>query len=144
MATAKKTAAPSERARAVRTPTDRPRKQPKAAVEDIPLPFDEDDILDIRSEELSEPDLVEVFRLDGKPYYVDRNIGAGVGLKILRSMKRQGEESAVATTLEELLGEQQFDELCNFRGLTPKNFAQILMRCSQVIFGNEESGPKAR
>jgi len=140
---AKKTASSSERARTVRTPTDRPRKQPKAAVEDIPLPFDEDDVLDIRSDNLSEPDLVEVFRLDGKPYYVDRNIGAGVGLKILRSLNNQGEESAVATTLEELLGDQQFDDLCNFRGLTPKHFAQILLRCNQVVFGNETSGPKA-
>lgn len=145
MATAKKTAdTPSTRARATKAPTDRPRKK-AAPVQDIPLPFDEDEVLDINpTEEELEPDLVEVFRLRGKPFYVDRNLGAGVGLKILRSLKNQGEESAVATLLEELLGEEQFDELANFRGLTTKHFAQILLRCNQVVYGNETSGPKAR
>lgn len=138
MATAaKKTVAP----RPPRQPTDRPRKK-VAPVVDIPMP--EMEVLDLRSEDMDvEPDLVEVFRLDGKPYYVDRNIGSGVALRMLKELRHNGENSAVAVMLEELLGEEAFDDLSKFRGLTPANFAQVLLQCQRAIFGDQMSGPKA-
>lgn len=133
--TARKTPAP-------RQPTDRPRKTVKKPVEDIPLPELEE--LDFRSEDMDiEPDLVEVFKLDGKPYYVDRNVGAGVAMRMLKALRKQGQESAVATMLEELLGEQAYDDLANFRGLKPKHFAQVLLQCQRVILGDDTTGPKA-
>lgn len=102
------------------------------------------EVLDFRTEDMdTEPDMVEVFRLDGKPYYVDRNIGAGIALRMLGSLKRQGQEAAVATMLMELLGEEAFDDLSHFRGIKPKHFAQVLMQCTRVILGDEEEGPKA-
>lgn len=144
MATAaKKTAtAPSSRARTVKAPTDRPRKRAAAPVEDVPMP--ELDVLDLRSEDLdTEPDLVEVFRLDGRPYYVDRNIGAGVALRMLKALRHGSQESAVAVMLEEMLGEQAFDDLSKFRGIRPKHFAQVMAQCVRAVLGDDQTGPKA-
>ena len=142
MATAaKKTAAPSDRARAIRPTTDRPRKR-VAQVEDLPMP--EIDVLDLRSEDMVvEPDPVEIFRLDGKPYYIDRNLGAGISLRMLRTLRHESENAAVAAMLEELLGEEAFDDLANFRGITTKHLAQILLSCQKAILGDDQTGPKA-
>lgn len=141
MAVAAKKTAEFSRARAVKAPTDRPRRK-AAPVEDIDMP--EIEVLDLDAEEIDEePDLVEIFRLNGKSYYVDRNVGAGTAIRMLKSLKTQGQESAVATMLEELLGEEAFDALANHRGLKPKHFAQVLLSCTRAILGDEFSGPKA-
>lgn len=130
------------RTRPAKTPTDRPRKRASTPVDDIPMP--ELGVLDLRSDEMdTEPDLVEVFRLDGRPYYVDRNVGAGVALRMLKALRHQGQESAVAAMLEEMLGEEAFDDLANFRGIKAKHLAQVLLQIQRAILGDENSGPKA-
>lgn len=138
MATAvKKTAAPKR-------PTDRPRKAvARKPVQDIPMP--DVDVLDLHSEDATEdePDLVEIFRLDGKPYYFDRNIGVGVSLRMLKALRTEGENAAVSTMLFELLGEQALDDLAKFPGVRPKHLAQILLACQKAVLGDENTGPKA-
>lgn len=139
--TAKKTA-PSARARATKPPTDRPRKK-AAPVEDIQLP--EIDVLDLDAEETEdeEPDMVEIFRLHGKSYYFDRNVGAGVSLRLLKTLRTEGENAAVGAMLIELLGDEAFDALANHRGIKPKHLAQVLLACNKAIFGDDATGPKA-
>jgi len=142
--TAKKTAtSPSSRARATRPPTDRPRKK-AAPVEDIQMP--EVEVLDLDAEgtdEDDEPDLVEIFRLDGKSHYIDRNIGVGVSLRLLKTLRAEGENAAVGAMLIELLGEESYDALANHRGVKPRHLAQVLLACNKAIFGDDQSGPKA-
>jgi len=143
--TAKKTAtSPSSRARTVKAPTDRPRARKKAAaVEDIPMP--EIDVLDLDAEDLEEgePDFVEIFRLGGKSYYIDRNIGAGAALRMLKTINTSGENAAVGAMLMELLGEEAFDALANHRGIKPQHLAQVLLSCQKAILGDDKTGPKA-
>ena len=143
--TVKKTAsAPSTRARAVKVPTDRPRPRKKAApIEDIPMP--EVEVLDLDAEDLDEdePDLVEIFRLNGKVYHIDRNIGAGVALRMLKTIRTEGENAAVGAMLLELLGEEAFDALANQRGIKSRHLAQVLLACQKAILGDDLSGPKA-
>ena len=117
-----------------------PRKKP---IEDIPMP--EIEVLELNSAdmEVDEPDWVEIFRLDGKPYHIDRNVGAGMSLRVIKALRKGGEESAVATVLMELLGEEGFDALANFRGIRARHLAQVLMSCNKAILGDREAGPKA-
>lgn len=144
MATAKKTTVSrtttTRRAPAKKTTARRPASKP---VGDIEMP--EIDVLDLRSEDADElePDLVEIFRLDGTPYFIDRNIGAGVALRVLKSIKTEGENAAVATMLTEMLGDEAFDALANFKGITPKHLQQVLVACQKAILGDAASGPKA-
>lgn len=143
--TAKKTAAsPSSRARAVKPPTDRPRARKKVApVEDIPMP--DIDVLDLDAElpEEEEPDLVEIFRLNGRSYCIDRNIGAGAALRMLKTINTSGENAAVGAMLMELLGEEAFDALANHRGIKPRHLAQVLLSCQKAVLGDDKTGPKA-
>lgn len=142
MATTAKKTAPSTRARAVKPPTDRPRKK-AAPVEDIPMP--EIEVLDLDAEDLEEdePDLVEIFRLGGKSYYVDRNIGAGAALRMLKTLRVEGENAAVSSMLMELLGEEAFDALANHRGIKADHLARVLLSCQKAILGDDKTGPKA-
>ena len=135
---AKKTAA-----KKTTTPRRSPRPRPSKSVEDIPMP--EIGVLDLRSEDAKDlkPDLVEIFRLDGKPYFIDRNMGAGVALRVIKSIKKDGENAAVATLLTEMLGDEAFDALANFRGVTPAHLNQVVLACQKAILGDAESGPKA-
>jgi hypothetical protein len=132
----------STRTRAVKKPTDRPRKK-AAPVEDIPMP--EVEVLDLDAEEVEDykPDLVEIFRLNGKSHYIDRNIGAGVALRMLKTLRTEGEDAAVGAMLTELLSEESFDALANHRGIRPKHLAQILLACQKAILGDDKTGPKA-
>jgi hypothetical protein len=133
------TAAPKKTA--ARKPTDRPRK--RTSVKDIPMP--EIEVLELNSEDMEEdePDLVEIFRLDGKPYYVDRNRGAGVAMRMLKTFRVEGEEAAIADMLLELLGEQAFDDLSNYPRIRPRHLAQVLLSCQKAILGDDSLGPKA-
>lgn len=127
--------------------TTAPRRSPRKTaavkpIEDIPVP--EFDVLDLRSEDAdTEPDPVEVFRLNGKPYYVDRTRGAGVAMRFLKEIKTKGENVAVATMLVEMLGDEAYDALANFPGVTNKHLAQVVMTINKILLGDEESGPKA-
>ena len=136
-AAAKKTAA-----KKAAPPRRSPRPKLEPAVEDMPMP--EITVLDLHSEDAEElePDLVEIFRLDGKPFYIDRNIGTGVTLRFLKAIKKDGENAAVATMLTELLGDEAYDALANFPGVTAKHFGQILLSCQKALLGDEATGPK--
>lgn len=124
-------------------PRRSPRPKLSKPVEDMEVP--EIDVLELHSEgvEEIEPDLVQIFSLDGTPYYIDRNIGAGVVLRFLKSIRQDGENAAVATILAELLGEEAYDALANFPGVTNKHLAQVILSCQKVLLGDEKSGPKA-
>lgn len=101
------------------------------------------EVLELNSEDMEEePDLVEIFRLDGKPYYIDRNLGVGITLRALKALKQQGELSALSAILVELLGEEGFDALSSFRGIKPKHLAQVVVSCNKALLGDQESGPK--
>jgi len=142
MATAakKSAAALPRKAVAPRQPTDRPRK--RAAVQDLPMP--EVEVLVLSSEDApAEPDLVEVFRLDGKPYHIDRNIGAGVALRLLKAMKNEGENAALGGFLVEVLGDEAFDAFASFPGVTVTQMAQVMQTCVTALMGDAKTGPKA-
>lgn len=137
MATAKKTAARP----AGRQPADRPRK--RTPVADIDMPEVEVLDLDAETDEDSEPDLVEIFRLGGRSYHIDRNVGVGVSMRMMKILSTKGEEEAIGAMLLELMGEEAFDALANHPGLKPRHLAQVLLACNKAILGDVNAGPKA-
>ncbi|HEV2346446.1 MAG TPA: hypothetical protein VGS97_20270 [Actinocrinis sp.] len=138
-------ATPAKKTAAKKTTAPRRSPRPRASkpIEDIPMP--EIDVLDLRSEDADElqPDLVEIFRIDGKPYFIDRNRGAGVVMRLIKSIKTDGENAAVATMLTELLGEDAYEALASYRGLTAKHIYQVVLACQKAILGDAQTGPKA-
>lgn len=137
--TAKKTAA-----KKAAPPRRSPRPKLDKEVEDMPMPSIT--VLELTSpepDEVQEPDLVEIFRLDGVPHYIDRNVGAGLTLRFLKEIRNGGENAAVATMLMELLGEESYDALANFPGVTSRHLAQVLLSCQKALLGDESTGPKA-
>lgn len=132
------TTAPRKTAAAKKTPARRPAKP----VDDIPMP--EIDVIELFSEDADpEPDLVEVFRLDGRSFSIDRNRGAGVAMRMLKMMRNQGENAAVANFLIEVLGDEAFDALSNFPGVGVGTLQKVMLACSKALLGDKDSGPKA-
>lgn len=125
---------------APRRPSDRPRKRTVPA-QDLPMP--EVQVVELFSSEAAGPDLVEVFRLDGKSYHIDRSMGAGAALRMLKAMKTDGENAALGSFLVEVLGDEAFDALANFPGMTVLQMAQVMQVCVTALMGDAETGPKA-
>lgn len=139
MTTARSTTPAPRKAAAKKTTVRRPVAK---TVDDIPIPAF--DVLDLRSDDADqEPDLVEVFRLDGKPFFIDRSRGAGVAMKMLKLIRTQGENAAMANFLIEVLGDEAFDALSEFPGVGIKQLQQVMLACSKALLGDKDSGPKA-
>jgi hypothetical protein len=130
---------PAKKTVAKKAPARRPVRKP---VQDIPMP--EIDVLDLHSQDAEDerPDLAEVFRLDGKPYFIDRNRGAGVAMKMLKLIRTEGENAAMANFLLDVLGDDAFDALSNFPGVKVAQLQTVMLACTKALLGDKDAGPK--
>jgi hypothetical protein len=120
-----------------------PRRPARTPVQDIPMP--EIDVLDLHSQDAAgqHPDLAEVFRLDGRPYFIDRNRGAGVAMKMLKLIRTEGENAAMANFLLDVLGDEAFEALSNFPGVKVAHLQTVMLACTKALLGDKDAGPKA-
>jgi hypothetical protein len=91
-----------------------------------------------------QPDLVEVFRIDGTPYCMDRNQDAGAALRYLKLVREKGENVALSYLFEEIMGQEAYDALINFKGITPEQLGQVMLAVQTVLLGSQTAAPKAR
>lgn len=101
------------------------------------------DIVELSSSDELEPDLIEIFRLDGKPYYVDRNQSAQVVLEYLHLTNTKGQEAAVGYMFETMLGAETFAALRGHRNITVVQLGKVLVALQAVLLGDQGAFPKA-
>lgn len=136
------TAAKKTAAKKTAAPRRSPRPRAGKPVEDIAMP--EIDVLDLHSQDAEDeqPDLAEVFRLDGRPYFIDRNRGAGVAMKMLKLIRTEGENAAMANFLLDVLGDEAFEALSNFPGVKIGQLQTVMLACTKALLGDKDAGPK--
>lgn len=88
-----------------------------------------------RKEDTGEEDRIVIFHIDGKDYSVPRGSRINVGLKFSRDRKKYGADVAVASLLESMLGEDGFEALMSFDGLTDVDLETVTAICSRAAMG---------
>lgn len=83
-------------------------------------------------------DTVCLFTLDGYEYHVPAQPRAAIAVRYLRNVKRKSADFAAATLLEELLGVDGFDALCEYDALTGDQFKDILAAAQKLAMGSFE------
>jgi hypothetical protein len=83
-------------------------------------------------------DTVCLFTLDGKEYHVPAKPRAAIAVRYLRNVKRMSADYAAAALLEELLGVDGFDALCDYDTLTSDQFKAILVAAQKLAMGSFE------
>jgi hypothetical protein len=73
-----------------------------------------------------EDEMVPVFELDGRMFYIPRNPPASAMLAMLRTALQQGEEYGQIELLRRLLGEETYEALVSCPTLTFEEFNVIL------------------
>lgn len=108
--------------------------------------LDEVQVVDLRTDAAAErePDLVEIFRIDGRPYAMDRNQDAGVVLRYLKLVRSKGENVALSYLFEEVMGQEAYEALTEFKGITPAQLGQVMLAVQTVLLGSGNMVPKAR
>jgi hypothetical protein len=103
-------------------------------------------VVDLRTDEVQErePDLVEIFRIDGESYCMDRNQDASVVLEYLHLVRSRGENVGLAYLFEEVMGQEAYDALRTFKGISPAQLGQVMMAVQTVMLGSGSQLPKAR
>lgn len=94
--------------------------------------------IELKSKPAEEVEQVVLFTLDGKDYTVAKKQRMNIGLKYMRAVTKVGPEQAAAELLESLIGEENFEVLCNFEDLTTEDFASILEAAQTLVMGGLE------
>lgn len=84
---------------------------------------------------------VELFSIDGRAYMVPREVSPAVSLRFLKAARQVGAELAMGELLEEMLGEEGYDALMNFKYLTQQNLVDLMELVKRHAMGALE-GPK--
>lgn len=85
---------------------------------------------------------VELFSIDGKPYFIEKRPRLALALKLTKMIKAGQQEEAVVLLMEELVGEEGYEALLNYEDLDENVLAQIITAAQQEVFGEKED-PKA-
>ncbi len=83
-------------------------------------------------------DRVVLFKIDGREYSVPATPRAVIGIRYLRNLRRQGQDFAAAALLEELLGVDGLDALCDYDDLTTEQFKSIMSSAQKLVMGAME------
>jgi hypothetical protein len=83
-------------------------------------------------------DQVALFSLDGRDYTVPAKPRAAIALRYLRNIKNHGTDHAAAAMLEELLGVDGFNALCDYDDLTAEQMKAIMVAAQKLAMGAVE------
>lgn len=84
---------------------------------------------------VEEEKFVPVFTIDDEEYLLWINPPATVGLRYLKEIKLRGPDAAAVWLLEQMIGEDGYDALMNFKELKPGNIDRVLEICKEYSMG---------
>lgn len=85
---------------------------------------------------------VTVFSIDDVDYTVPANPRPNVSLRFMRNIKNHDENYAMAQLMEDMLGVDGWDALCDFDALTDDELTQIMDLVQELAMGGAEKAAK--
>lgn len=82
---------------------------------------------------------IPLFEADGETYTILARPQMEIGLQYLHLSVTEGEQTATHYLLGELLGEDGYAALRNFKGLTSKQFQQVVTIATEIALGSVEA-----
>jgi hypothetical protein len=82
---------------------------------------------------------IPLFSIDGQQYYMPERIGTNLLLKILRVVRQQGIEIAMAELLERVIGEDAYTALMEYDDLTEDQLKAVMDRVQHYTMGKLEA-----
>lgn len=86
---------------------------------------------------------VVLFSLDDQEFTIPKKFPVGLGLKVIRTMRRRGQEVAMAELLEEVIGEDAYEALVNYPDLSNDDIEHLMQIVNKLALGSLD-GPKGR
>lgn len=111
----------------------------KLLAEEIPQAIN----FDTRPKLEEDTDRLPVFYLNGVEYSIPRRINMSVGLRFIRNRSKFGADVAITKLMEEMLGEEAYDALLGYDGVTDRDFEVITEILSKAAMGKLEAQKKA-
>lgn len=96
-----------------------------------------------RPEDREPVERVVLFSLDDQDYMIPKKFPVNLGLKVIRTMRRQGQEIAMAELLEAVIGEDAYEALVNYPDITNDDIARLMEIVQSLALGSLD-GPKGR
>lgn len=81
----------------------------------------------------SEVEMLHVFTIDGKKYYMPTEVPFSVSVKAMRVFAERGETAALDFQLHALLGDEGYNALLNFDDLQADDFKRIIELADQIV-----------
>ena len=94
---------------------------------------------DEREKKEGDDERIVVFHLNERDYSIPKSPRINLGLKFSLEMKKYGSAVAVAGLLEDMLGEEGFEALMSYDGLTAPDLETITEICSRAAMGKLEA-----
>ena len=86
-------------------------------------------------EDETEEERVILFYLDEVAYDIPKHFPPGLGLRVIRTSRRQGDAVAAAELLEEVIGEEAYVALMNHKGLSQEDIKDLMFAVQKVALG---------
>jgi hypothetical protein len=86
---------------------------------------------------LANEERIPLFAIDGVEYTIPKHIDAGLLLRFLDD-SASGETAAIKSLLKELIGDEGYKALINFKGLAPEELAQLMEDINTYAMGQVE------
>ncbi|HEY1439809.1 MAG TPA: hypothetical protein VGF65_02990 [Mycobacterium sp.] len=122
--------------------TVRPRPRAARAVKSYPVR--EDGITPLRltttpDAEREPVERVPLFSIDGREYTIPSRLPFTLGLRIMRTSRKEGVDAALIEMLEEALDEDAFAALLAYRDLQPQHLWELFQAIQKVVMGAVET-----
>lgn len=104
-----------------------------------PDPEDVETIQVIRLTPADDDTRIPLFEANGETYTILARPQMEIGLQYLHLSVTEGEQLATNFLLGELLGEDGYAALRGFKGLTSKQFSQVVKIATEIALGSVES-----
>lgn len=96
-----------------------------------------------RPEDRAPEERVVLFSLDDREFTIPRKFPIGLGLKVIRTMRKRGNEIGMAELLEEVIGADAYDALVNYPDLENGDIERLMEIVTSLALGSLD-GPKGR
>jgi hypothetical protein len=95
--------------------------------------------LDAMAAEAPKPRQVSLFTLNGVDYLIDAEPDASLVLQYLLIVSSRGQEAASAILLQGVLGEEAYQALMNYKGLTMGMLSAVMKAVQTHVLGSAET-----
>jgi hypothetical protein len=130
---------PAARKTPARKPAAKPSPLPPVAVSPLAPVFEPIEI--VSAPEDAEVEMVDLFSIDGRMFQVPARPPFSLALRAISTAREQGNGMAELMILEEVVGPEAWEALCNAKGVTGAQIGRLANAVSKLVLGGLEDEP---